>query len=159
VERVGRGDSFFALGGHSLLAVRAVSRVRQVLGREIPVRAVFECPHLKSQARLIQRSQEELPLPSIEVVDREQPLLLSFAQQRLWFLSRMMPPSAVYNMPLALKLCGEVNEAALVRSLSEIVRRHEALRTRFVEVQGQAVQVIDAAGESCMWPSGDTVLI
>src|SRR3569833_2903875 len=68
----------------------------------------------------------------------------------MWFLSRKLPPSAEYNMPRARRLRGVVNEAALVRSLNEIVRRHEAFRTRFVEVQGEAVQVIDAASESCV---------
>ncbi|HEY6924045.1 MAG TPA: condensation domain-containing protein, partial [Steroidobacteraceae bacterium] len=148
--RVSRHANFFKLGGHSLVGMRLVGRIRDAFGVELPLRAVFECADLKSQAHLIQSSQPGVPLPPIRTVDRSQPLPLSFAQQRLWFLSRMMPPNAVYNISLALKLRGALNEAALLQSLSEIVKRHEALRTRFVEVQGQAVQVIDAAPESCV---------
>src|SRR3569833_1268903 len=148
--RVSRNANFFKLGGYSLVGLQLVARIRDDFGVELPLRAVFECPDLKSQAQLIQRSQQGVTLPSVEVVDRHKPLLLSFAQQRLWFLSRMMPPNAVYNIPLALRLRGEVKEAALLRSLNEIVRRHEALRTRFVDLQGQAVQVIDAASENCV---------
>jgi hypothetical protein len=150
VERVGRRDNFFQLGGHSLLAVQVVSRVGQMLGRELALTAVFECPDLESLALLIQGSRARAESNAIRRVDRSQPLPLSFAQQRLWLLSRMMGPNAVYNIPLALVLRGKLNEAALLQSLAAIVRRHEALRTRFVDVQGQAVQVIDSPTESCV---------
>ena len=110
---------------------------------------MFECPELKSQAALIQSSQQGASLPVIQRIDRTHSPL-SFAQQRLWLVNRMMPPNAVYNIPLALRLRGKLNEAALVQSLTQIVSRHEALRTRFVEVQGEAVQVIDAPDESCV---------
>ena len=150
VERVGRQDNFFKLGGHSLLALQVVSRVGEVLGREITLRGVFECPELKSQAALIQSSQQGASLPVIQRIDRTQPLPCLLRSSGLWLVSRMMPPNAVYNIPLALRLRGKLNEAALVQSLTQIVSRHEALRTRFVEVQGEAVQVIDAPDESCV---------
>ena len=148
--RVGRNANFFKLGGYSLVGIQLVARIRQTFGVELPLRAVFECADLKSQAQLIQRSQPREALPAIQTVDRSGPLPLSFAQQRLWFLSRMMPPNALYNISLALRLRGKLNETALVQGLTEIVRRHEALRTRFMEVQGQALQIIDAPDERCV---------
>src|SRR3569833_33507 len=149
--RTDRRANFFQLGGASLTGTQLVSRIRDAFGVELTLRELFEQQTLQSQARLIEvKSGNGERLPAIVTVDRTKPLPLSFAQQRLWFLSRMMRPSSVYNIPLALPLRGQVNEAALLQSLNEIVRRHEALRTRFVDVQGDAVQVIDAASDNCV---------
>ncbi|MFZ6659097.1 condensation domain-containing protein, partial [Undibacterium sp. TJN19] len=149
--RVGRNANFFELGGYSLIGAQLVARIRNVFGIELPLRDVFERKDLKSQALLIEQAQlQGSALPALEVVDRSQPLPLSFSQQRLWFLSRMMPPNAVYNIPFALRLRGQVDESALVHSLNAIISRHEALRTRFADVDGQAVQLIDPPGRPCV---------
>jgi len=148
-ERVGRNDNFFELGGYSLVGMQLVARIRNVFGVELPLRQVFERTELAAQARLIEEAQNQgTALPALVPVGRDRALPLSFSQQRLWFLSRMMAPNAVYNIPLALRLGGALDQGALVRSLNAVVDRHEALRTRFAEVDGQAVQVIDPAGRA-----------
>ncbi|HST60941.1 MAG TPA: amino acid adenylation domain-containing protein, partial [Longimicrobium sp.] len=148
LERVGVEESFFDLGGHSLLATRVVSRIREVFGVELPLRALFEGPTVgELGVRVEELRRAELPaLPPVVPVDRTQPLPLSFAQERLWFLDRMEPGSATYNIPAALRLAGALDERALERSLGEIVRRHEALRTVFAEVDSSPVQVVAPFG-------------
>ncbi len=145
VERVGVEQSFFDLGGHSLLATRVISRLRAACGVELPLRALFEEPTV---ARLATRAEAalrggSLAAPLIVAVPRTGPLPLSFAQQRLWFIDRLEPGSAAYNIPAALRLAGELRLPALGAALSEVVRRQAALRTRFVQVAGEAAQVID----------------
>ncbi|HEU0053338.1 MAG TPA: amino acid adenylation domain-containing protein, partial [Longimicrobium sp.] len=143
-ERVGVEESFFELGGHSLLATRVVSRVREVLAVELPLRALFEGPTVAELARRVEEERRrELPvLPPVVPVERAGALPLSFAQERLWFIDRLEPGSATYNLPAALRLAGALDEAALERALGEIVRRHDALRTVFTEMDGSAVQVV-----------------
>ncbi|HEX9940150.1 MAG TPA: condensation domain-containing protein, partial [Longimicrobium sp.] len=141
VERVGRQDSFFELGGHSLLAVRVISRVRQVLGAEVALADLFERPVLADLARAIENAART-ELPPIVPVDRSAPLPLSFAQQRLWFLERLGDLGGTYHVPTRLRLEGELDRPALRRALDAILARHEALRTTFVEVEGEPVQRI-----------------
>src|SRR6185503_4538508 len=145
VEEIGRGSDFFALGGHSLLATRVLARVREVLGVELPVRALFEAPTLEKLAGLVEQARRQgsaaPSLPPLERVPRQGPLPLSFAQQRLWFIDRMEGGTAAYNLPLAIRLTGRLDVAALDWSLSEVVRRHEVLRARFVERGGEPVQL------------------
>ncbi|HST62244.1 MAG TPA: condensation domain-containing protein, partial [Longimicrobium sp.] len=143
LERVGVNDNFFELGGHSLMAIRVVSRVRAVFG-ELPLRALFEGPTVAQLAvRVEEMRRAELPaLPPVVPTERTGALPLSFAQERLWFVDRLEPGSATYNIPAALRLAGAPDVAALERALGEIVRRHEALRTTFMEVDGSPVQVI-----------------
>ncbi|HEX7240849.1 MAG TPA: amino acid adenylation domain-containing protein, partial [Longimicrobiaceae bacterium] len=151
VERVGAEDAFFALGGHSLLATRAASRVREAFGVDLPLRAVFEAPTLADLVRRVEglrtggASGGAVP-PLVPVPRDGSPLPLSFAQQRLWFLDRLEPGSAAYNMLLALRLRGPLDARALERAVAETVRRHEALRTVFVEVEGGPAQVARPAG-------------
>ncbi|WP_420126423.1 amino acid adenylation domain-containing protein [Longimicrobium sp.] len=143
-ESVGVDDDFFALGGHSLLATRLLARVQNALGVVLPLRAVFEGPTVAELAvRVEEVRRAGLPaLPPVVRVDRDRPLPLSFAQERLWFIDRLEGGSAQYNMPTALRLNGALNVGALERSLGEVVRRHESLRTVFHEVDEAAVQVI-----------------
>ncbi|HEU4559707.1 MAG TPA: condensation domain-containing protein, partial [Longimicrobium sp.] len=148
LERVGVEESFFELGGHSLLATRVVSRIRAVFGVELPLRALFEGPTVAEMAgRVEEMRRAGLPvLPPVLPTGRTGALPLSFAQERLWFIDRLEPGSAVYNVPIAWHLGGALDERALERALGEVVRRHEALRTVFTEVDGSPVQVIASFG-------------
>src|SRR5262249_12691917 len=107
VDRVSVSNNFFLLGGHSLLATQAVSRVRQCLHVELPLRKIFETPTLAELAAVIEferKGAKELSVPSITSVSRDSKLPLSFAQQRLWFLDRFEPNSPLYNTPSRLRL-------------------------------------------------------
>ncbi len=145
-RRVGAGDDFFELGGHSLLATQLVSRIREALRVDLPLRQLFATPVLGElavaidQLRREARGEEVPPLVPAPRDGRELPL--SFAQERLWFLDQFEPGSPAYNIPSALRLTGSLNPELLRASVNEIVRRHEALRTTFAEVRGRGVQVI-----------------
>jgi amino acid adenylation domain-containing protein/non-ribosomal peptide synthase protein (TIGR01720 family) len=144
LERVGTADGFFELGGHSLLATRLMSRIRTVFAVELPLRALFERPTVAGLAEAVDEARRAgLPvLPPVLPVARDRALPLSFAQERLWFFDRMQPGSTVYNVNMPLRLSGALDAAAMERALGEIVRRHEALRTVFGEVDGSPVQVV-----------------
>ncbi|UKE71447.1 non-ribosomal peptide synthase/polyketide synthase [Xanthomonas graminis] len=145
VERVGRYDNFFALGGHSLLAVRLISRIRNLLGLELPLATVFAQPRLADLAQALD-SVAASALPAIVPADRGQPLPLSFAQQRLWFLAQLdAQADLAYLMPNGLRLRGRLNRDALRQALDRMVARHATLRTRIGLHQGEPVQIIDAA--------------
>jgi amino acid adenylation domain-containing protein len=143
-ERVGVLDNFFERGGHSLLATQVISRVRQALGVEIPLMALFEAPTVAALAGLVDglRGSSAPAAPPMVRAVRDEPLPLSFAQQRLWVVDRLEPGSTAYNMPFALRLRGSLDPAALRASLDALVARHETLRTVFVEQGGAPVQVI-----------------
>ncbi|HEU4451637.1 MAG TPA: FkbM family methyltransferase, partial [Longimicrobium sp.] len=150
LPRVGADEGFFALGGHSLLATRLVSRAREAFGVELPLRDVFDWPTVEGLAARVDALRRSgtggRPLPPVVPVPRIAPLPLSFSQRRLWFLDQLAPGSAAYNVFGALRLRGALDEDALERALSEVVRRHEVLRTTFAEVDGEPVQVVGAPG-------------
>jgi amino acid adenylation domain-containing protein len=139
-DRIGAGDDFFALGGHSLIATQVVSRIRERLGVEVPLRAVFEFPVLRDLAAHADAASAADPgtPPLVHVEGNDLPL--SFAQERMWFIDRLEPGGSAYNMSAAIRLAGALDVAALERALAEVVRRHEPLRTTFPDRDGRAVQ-------------------
>ncbi|HEY2292123.1 MAG TPA: amino acid adenylation domain-containing protein, partial [Thermoanaerobaculia bacterium] len=137
VERIGVDDNFFALGGHSLLATRLLSRVREEFGAELTLRGFFAAPTVAGLAQRLQGARQS-PAPPIRPLPRQEDPPLSFAQERLWFLDRLEPGSATYNIAAAQNLRGALRPALLAAALNEVVRRHEALRTTFVLADGTA---------------------
>lgn len=156
IESVGIHDNFFELGGHSLLAAQTVTRIRDTLAIELPIRSLFETPTIAALAIVIEpRCQgKSVPaLPPIRPLPRQgQPFPMSFAQQRLWVLDQLDPGSALYNIPAAVRLQGQLNLFALQQSFQSLVQRHEALRTTFDQREGQPVQMIASIASTAELP-------
>jgi amino acid adenylation domain-containing protein len=145
ITPVGIHDDFFQLGGDSILATQLIARVRDTMHQELSFLVLSETPTIAGIAREIETSGPTIQtqhVVSIPPVTRAGASPLSFAQQRLWFLDQLQPGSPAYNVHTALALSGRLDVTALERSLNEIVRRHEALRTTFTVVDGQPLQVI-----------------
>jgi amino acid adenylation domain-containing protein len=151
VERVGINDNFFALGGHSLLAAQLVSRVRSMFHVELSLRSVFVSPTpllLAAEIEAASRAARGVSMPPIRRVARNGTAPLSFAQRRVWFLNQFESGSPHYNIAAAIRFNGRLDAVALERSLSELVRRHEALRTVFVIHGDEPVQQITESMET-----------
>ena len=146
VERVGAEDDFFLLGGHSLLATQVASRVRRAFGVEVPLRTVFEASTVRKLAAHLESMSADASeaTPPIVPLPRGGALPMSFAQERLWFLERLLPGRGLYNMPVRHRLEGAVDAEALRRALEAVVARHEALRARYREADGAPAQEIAA---------------
>ena len=144
VRRVGVEDDFLQLGGHSLLAARMLTRIREALGAEVTLNELFRHPTVAGLAGLIGSRTAGPELPPVRPVPRDgRPLPLSFAQERVWFLDQLTPGgNLAYNTQAVLWLRGPWRVDLLARALSEIVRRHEVLRTGFPAVDGRPAQVI-----------------
>jgi amino acid adenylation domain-containing protein len=144
-ERVGVYDDFFDLGGHSLLATRVVARLRANFSIDLPLRKLFELPTVAGLAEhidFLRRHQWGISVPPIVPVSHDRPIPLSSSQRRLWFLQKLHPGLIAYNIPATFRITGAVNVEALKQALDEVVNRHEILRTRFVEIDGQPLQEI-----------------
>ncbi len=145
LEQVGRYDHFFELGGHSLLAVQLAASIRQKLALELPLQQLFTHPVLADLATEL-TGASGVAQTVIPAANRHQPLPLSFAQQRLWFLSQLdSAASLAYHIPAILRLSGQLNHSAFTAALDRVVARQESLRTHFVLVDEQPCQQIDAA--------------
>jgi amino acid adenylation domain-containing protein len=145
LDKVGVNDNFFELGGHSLLAIQVISRVRDIFHKQVSLRGLFESPTVAGLAAKLERTIRKGhndDLPPIMPVLRDRLLPLSMNQEQLWVLEQMIPGTDFFNIPYVFRLTGEPNIAALERSLLEIIRRHEALRTVFARVNGSPVQVV-----------------
>jgi amino acid adenylation domain-containing protein len=146
VDGVGVNDNFFDLGGHSLLATRLISRVREVFGVELSLRSLFDEPTVEGLAKNIEkaiRADFSLSVPPIRPVPRVGPMPLSFAQEPLLLIDKVMPNTPFFTIPVAVRLKGSLDVEALRKSLGEIVRRHEVLRAVFATWDGRSVQVIN----------------
>jgi acyl carrier protein/alpha-ketoglutarate-dependent taurine dioxygenase len=145
LERIGPQADFFALGGHSLLATQVVSRIRQAFGIDLPLRSLFERPTVGALAEAVQeamhRGQRD-QAPKLEPREQRGELPLSFAQQRLWLVGQLHPESSAYNIPIAFEIRGSLDLVVMERTLSEVLRRHEALRSTFHGIEGKPVQVV-----------------
>ena len=153
VDAVGLEDNFFDLGGHSLSAAQILARVAVKTGVELPLSVLFEKSTVRRLSEFLAQSiqdlrdgQEEIPIDGIQRRSRQDSSPLSFGQERLWFLSLLEPDRSIYFGKIY-RLSGRLNTIALDKSLEEILRRHEALRTTFASLEGKPVQIISANGE------------
>ncbi|MEU9292047.1 condensation domain-containing protein, partial [Streptomyces sp. NPDC048275] len=142
-DHLGIDDSFFDLGGHSLLATRLVSRIRTTLNTELSVRTLFETPTVATLTQALTGAGQART--AVTARPRPERIPLSPAQQRLWFLHQYEPDSALYNIPVALRLTGPLDHHALKAALADVVKRHEALRTVFTQDKDGAHQIILSA--------------
>ncbi|TCJ94269.1 non-ribosomal peptide synthetase [Nocardia alba] len=167
--RVGADDDFFELGGDSLLAAQAVARIGAALDVRVPVQAVFEAPTVAGLAN--RAEQQRVSAHALPLTPRPRPALipLSYAQQRMWFLNRFDPASAVDNIPVAVRLSGRLDLPALRAALADMVARHEVLRTVYpvsegiggdghgTVLDGEGHQLVLAAGDPAAMPEFDVV--
>ncbi|MBP2875059.1 MULTISPECIES: non-ribosomal peptide synthase/polyketide synthase [Pseudomonas] len=140
VEQVGLNDHFFELGGHSLLATQAISRTRHGLGLDVGLKALFDQPVLGRFVEALTDARVETS--PIARAERNQPLALSYAQERQWFLWQLDPHSAAYHVPSALRLKGQLDHITLQRAFDTLVARHESLRTHLQQDADRTVQVV-----------------
>ena len=156
-ERLGIHDSFFQLGGHSLLAMSVISRIRSQLDRDVPLRWLFEHPTVAGLACQIEASNAApCAVEPIPRADRQQPLPMSFGQQRLWVLQQTLPEAATYNVPAVYRLQGPVDAARLQACLQVIQQRHEILRTALVQQDEMLLQqVLPSENVALPWQQVD----
>ncbi|MBK3473625.1 non-ribosomal peptide synthetase [Pseudomonas carnis] len=149
LAHVAGDDHFFLLGGNSITATQVVARLRESLGLELSLRLLFEAPTLAAFATAVAQLQQDggVAQGAIHVLSRQEDLPQSLAQNRLWITWQLDPHSSAYTIPGALHLRGELDEDALRHSFQQLIQRHEALRTRFYERDGQAFQRVEATAD------------
>jgi amino acid adenylation domain-containing protein len=136
VESVASDDDFFQRGGHSLMATQLASRAREALGVDLPLSSIFEATTPLSLAAKVAQLPTLAPLPPVQLLDRGEPLPLSFAQERMWFLHQIEPGGSAYNVAGAVMLSGHLDVDVLLGAFQEVLRRHEVLRTNYASVGG-----------------------
>ncbi|NWE13861.1 non-ribosomal peptide synthetase [Pseudomonas yamanorum] len=146
VTQVAADDHFFLLGGNSISATQVVARLRETLGLELNLRLLFEAPTLAAFAAGVAQLQQDggVAQGAIQALSRQEDLPQSLAQNRLWITWQLDPQSSAYTIPGGLRLRGELDEDAVRSSFQQLIQRHEALRTRFFEHDGQGFQRVDA---------------
>ncbi len=142
VERVGLDDDFFELGGNSLVATQVVSRLGVAADTTVPVRALFEAPTVAALAARVEQGSGAAARPALVASTRPSRVPLSLAQQRMWFLNRFDSESTAYNIPFALRLSGRLDVDALQRAVSDVIERHETLRSVYPDSPEGPHQVI-----------------
>ncbi|WP_309231926.1 condensation domain-containing protein, partial [Nocardia sp. SYP-A9097] len=148
IDTVGLDDSFFALGGDSLVATRVAARLGAALNTEISVRLLFEASTVAALATHIeQHAGTGRQRPPLIAGPRPELVPLAPAQQRMWFLNQYEPGSGAYNIPIAIRLRGEVNVDAMRLAMVDVLRRHESLRTRYPDHDGTLIQLIESADD------------
>jgi amino acid adenylation domain-containing protein/non-ribosomal peptide synthase protein (TIGR01720 family) len=145
VPAVGIDDSFFELGGHSLLAGRVLTRVQNLFGIQLPISILFEAPTVREFAARMKSGPARASRFAIDVSSAPRLPVLSFAQERLWFLQKLLPGDTSYNLAILMRLHGDLNLEAMRRALDGIIQRHEVLRTRITEVDGRAMPAVEFA--------------
>ena len=140
LQRVGVHDNFFELGGHSLMIVQLISMIRQQFMIDLPLDTLFQVSTIAGLAQLL--DQETVARPSLVPMPRPARIPLSFAQRRLWLMNQLEEANPAYNMPLALRLSGALDRAALHEALGDLVQRHESLRTIYPNEDGVPYQHI-----------------
>nr|WP_280345500.1 non-ribosomal peptide synthase/polyketide synthase [Nocardia neocaledoniensis] len=141
-KRFGLDDDFFAWGGNSLLATQVAARLGEALDTRIPVRLLFEASTVSALAHRIEQHAETGDRKALTAGPRPEHIPLSLAQQRMWFLNRFDTQSAAYNVPVAVRLTGDLDVAALRAAIIDLVSRHEILRTVYPQTEAGAAQVI-----------------
>ncbi|KUH89631.1 non-ribosomal peptide synthetase [Mycobacterium sp. GA-1999] len=158
LDRAGLDDDFFALGGDSLVATRVSTRLQLALGREVPVRYLFDASTVGALAEYLDCHRGGPARPPLQVMPRPEQIPLSYAQQRLWFLNRFEGGVATYNIPIALRIGGALDVGALDAALDDVIARHESLRTVFPEVDGVPFQKVLPA-QVGMWRRGGAAVV
>uniref|UniRef100_UPI002456A14C non-ribosomal peptide synthetase n=1 Tax=Nocardia abscessus TaxID=120957 RepID=UPI002456A14C len=141
IERVGVLDSFFDLGGNSLSATRAAAQLSGAFGVEVPLRAIFETPTIGALAERL-RSADAATREPLVPQERPNRIPLSPAQARMWFLNQFDTGSPVYNIPLVVRMSGDLDVAAMHAAIADVLERHEALRTVYPDSDTGPHQVV-----------------